>query len=509
MTTPTVEFGARTTRGRRKENQDSVLVGALPSGQWIAALADGMGGHKGGAEASRTALAELRKHLSKGDSIQSAIAAANRSINVLADRLAMHGMGTTLVGILVEGDHFTAFNVGDSRAYRLDDSGVSQITRDHSFAAEAAESGTSTIEDARRYKNALTRAIGGEERVEADVFGPFRVPEDGAVILCSDGVYRFVDDPLLAKITRSTPSPAEAAGGIVDVALARGSDDNASVVIVEFGQLARREEDLALPPPTPARPAASARSPQGRDIADRQTASVAEGQFAWPEPSVEMPSRPRLSTPTRRRRFGGTALKLAAAATIAVVGGSAVLWRALRDNATQRERDVHATPSKPAQPENQENGDDTEASPATAIMKAPTPKADSGRRARDVRTEVAASVTPPSKEKAGSVGPGITEAQKKQSSKRESSKPKGAGSPRNTPAVKQITARDSSPNANTNRTPQRSGSDGERPSPPAEKSAESGGQGHSQKQTPEQTPSVPKPARPDTGKGKPLGESAR
>src|SRR5690606_4227177 len=105
-----------------------------------------------------------------------------------------HGMGTTLVALLIAGNRYTIASVGDSRAYRVDAAGVRQITVDHSLMAEAERNGDDAAEQlaGSPLRHALTRALGTEPQVEVDVFGPFDVEVPHTVVLCSDGLYRSI-----------------------------------------------------------------------------------------------------------------------------------------------------------------------------------------------------------------------------------------------------------------------------------------------------------------------------
>src|SRR5690606_29073330 len=131
-----------TERGVRPVNQDAVLSARLPDGSEIIAVADGMGGQAAGEVASRLALGILETALRNGEPLDAAVQAANTAVfeeaRVHADYA---GMGTTIVAVHRYGDEYMVANVGDSRAYRIDDSGIRQLTLDHSFVAEARRAG--------------------------------------------------------------------------------------------------------------------------------------------------------------------------------------------------------------------------------------------------------------------------------------------------------------------------------------------------------------------------------
>jgi protein phosphatase len=229
--------GWHTVPGRRPSNEDAVLAGVLPDGRELAAVADGMGGHKAGEVASQTALEMMLAGLKAGRSLQDAVTAANTALYAAAQQNPeWAGMGTTLVALLRDGNQYQIANVGDSRAYQVSEGGVDQITSDHSFMAEAVSAGEMTLEDAKRsrWRNALTRAVGTEAELEVDVFGPFDASRPHAVVLCSDGLYGSVSAEALQRCLQASPDPQAAAHRLIDEAYRNGSSDNISVAVIVF-----------------------------------------------------------------------------------------------------------------------------------------------------------------------------------------------------------------------------------------------------------------------------------
>lgn len=226
--------------GERPYQEDSVLVQALTDGRILVAVADGMGGHAAGEVASALALETLVKALEDGIGIDRAVELANREVHDKAKDPGKHGMGTTLTAALVEDGEYMIANVGDSRGYLLSDAGIKQITEDHSFVAEAMKRGQSEAEAMDTpYRDALTRSIGTSADVQVDVFGPFPVENDTALLLCSDGLYKTLDDGELQRIYVESGSPRGAAQALVHAALENGSDDNITVAIAEYGEVPR------------------------------------------------------------------------------------------------------------------------------------------------------------------------------------------------------------------------------------------------------------------------------
>lgn len=223
--------------GRRSLNEDAVLVAALPGGRECVAVADGMGGLAAGDVASRCALDTLRSALAGGAALDEAVHAANRAVlEEATSRGSAHAMGTTLVALLRDGRSYALVNVGDSRAYRIDRAGVQQLTRDHSFVAEAVQAGQLSMEEASRsrWRNAVTRAVGTEPAVQVDCLGPFELAEPHIVLLCTDGLYRAVPDDALRGTVLNARSPAEAVDALVREALDAGADDNVSAALILF-----------------------------------------------------------------------------------------------------------------------------------------------------------------------------------------------------------------------------------------------------------------------------------
>ena len=226
--------------GLRPYQEDSVLAETLSDGRVLVAVADGMGGHAAGEVASALALETLVAALEDGVALDAAFTRANEQVHAKADDPGKQGMGTTLVAALVEDGEYFIANVGDSRGYLISGDGIRQLTEDHSFVAEAVKRGQSLEEAmATPWRDALTRSIGTEPQVEVDVFGPFPVKPDTALLICSDGLYKTLSDEDLRRIYLQSSSPRGSAQTLVNEALDSGSDDNISVAISEYGEVPR------------------------------------------------------------------------------------------------------------------------------------------------------------------------------------------------------------------------------------------------------------------------------
>ena len=226
----------------REMNQDYVYtsenaVGNLPN---LFIVADGMGGHKAGDIASRLTVDSVVDKLSKVNSkdyisvITDTIIKVNKEvIDKAAESQDYAGMGTTLVVATVFDNILKVANVGDSRLYVVGED-IIQITRDHSLVEEMVINGQLDRADARvdKRKNIITRAIGGESKVEAEMFSVELKPED-KILMCSDGLSNMVDDAEILEIINREPDIEKAARMLIDAANENGGKDNISVVIVE------------------------------------------------------------------------------------------------------------------------------------------------------------------------------------------------------------------------------------------------------------------------------------
>ncbi|MGO5290893.1 Stp1/IreP family PP2C-type Ser/Thr phosphatase [Porcincola sp. LCP21S3_C12] len=232
---------------KRNSNQDFVYasdqkVGRLPS---LLIVADGMGGHAAGDLASRVCVETLVSSIEGSGQTETipilaeAVQKANRAVlKKAAEKPEYAGMGTTIVAAVIDGNTLYVANVGDSRLYLIDDDRIDQITLDHSLVAEMVRSGRISPEQMRNHpeKNIITRAVGGEENVEADFFD-VGLHKGDVVLLCSDGLTNMVEDEQIFRIIRREKTLRDAGQKLISAANSAGGRDNISVVLARLTDL--------------------------------------------------------------------------------------------------------------------------------------------------------------------------------------------------------------------------------------------------------------------------------
>jgi len=226
----------------RKENQDAFWVHQVDNDTVIAVVCDGMGGARGGQQASAMAVEAVRKifltllQTEKIDVVfQQAVELSNRYVYRKAyEDPDLTGMGTTLVLALVKGGVAYFANVGDSRGYHIKNGSIKQITKDHSAVQELVDSGHITERQAKLHpnKNIITRAIGIEEEVAYD-FYQVEVEVGDVLVLCSDGLSNHVDENEI-QFEISGGDFEHLAKRLVGLANSRGGEDNITVVAVQI-----------------------------------------------------------------------------------------------------------------------------------------------------------------------------------------------------------------------------------------------------------------------------------
>jgi PPM family protein phosphatase len=308
------DSAGRTDAGRvRRRNEDSFVLDPP-----LFAVADGMGGAQAGEVASRLAAAAFREYheadrLEPAERVEAIIQEANRRIYERArtDSEAS-GMGTTVTAAILTNGRVSIGHVGDSRAYRLRNGELEQLTEDHSLVADLMRSGRLTPEeaDAHPQRSVITRALGTDAEVDVDTVTVDVEPGD-LFLLCSDGLTTMVPEEDILRIAQEADNLDEAARTLVRAANSGGGEDNITVVLFRVeGDTATEETLVAAEPDTVEEPE------EPNELEDTLT-DMPPVQKA--EPAVEEP-RPRRRRSHWGRRILWGALGLAFVALI--LGGA-------------------------------------------------------------------------------------------------------------------------------------------------------------------------------------------
>jgi serine/threonine protein phosphatase PrpC len=249
-------YGTSDTGRIRTQNEDCYLCDPE---QRLFLVADGIGGQASGEIASNMAISSIeefvvrsrseditwpiayRKELSpEQNRLLAAATLANHNIRGLASQNpSMKGMGTTLVGFIIEGNLLAVINIGDSRLYRIRDDHIEQITQDHTVAGTMERMGLLTKEEASSnpQKHILTSALGIEplDNIKVDLF-PAEIREKDLFLLCSDGLYDMLgDEEILEAINSVEGKTLENAGvTLIERANLAGGRDNITIILISF-----------------------------------------------------------------------------------------------------------------------------------------------------------------------------------------------------------------------------------------------------------------------------------
>jgi len=237
----------KTDTGRiRLNNEDNGGTFVNKDGQYLAIVADGMGGHLAGEVASGMTISLLKDLWEQTDGFKTAEQAENwlkSSIVQVNKSLFEHsltnkeceGMGTTIEAVIAT-DNFTSIaHVGDSRCYILNESGFKQLTDDHTLVNELVRTGTITKEAAEHHprKNVILRALGTEQDVKIDT-KTIIFEEGDYLLLCSDGLSNKVSEEEMVDTLQSEISLEEKASRLIELANEYGGEDNITLIILEF-----------------------------------------------------------------------------------------------------------------------------------------------------------------------------------------------------------------------------------------------------------------------------------
>lgn len=240
-----MEFSYLTDPGQvRDHNEDSVTIVKNNSGEILMAVADGMGGHKGGEIASSIAITHIGKRFIDISSVGNKEDAINflkeivSEANMLLYRYTEEnpeslGMGTTIVMALLTDEFLLFGNIGDSSGFVIKNKKLYKITNDHTLVNLLVKSGEITEEEAKDHprKNVLMRALGANISVEMDVFDVER--DVNAILLCSDGLTNMLDDTQIENVLNSDIDIDAKVQKLINKANNRGGTDNISVAYLQ------------------------------------------------------------------------------------------------------------------------------------------------------------------------------------------------------------------------------------------------------------------------------------
>ncbi len=240
--------------GRKRDaNEDCFAV--VPEDH-LFVVADGMGGHAAGEVASRLAVSAIADFIAstrqdseitwpyeydlsipmEGNRLKTAIRLANQKIlDTISQKKDLEGMGTTLVGAMVNEGRAYVGHVGDSRAYLIREGGIRQLTSDHSWVNEQVKLGFLSRSDASRhpFRNVVTRALGSREDVTVDV-AEEPLHEGDYLLLCSDGLNTMLDDDSIVQVIVQHGDDVDAAArALVAKANENGGEDNITVILIK------------------------------------------------------------------------------------------------------------------------------------------------------------------------------------------------------------------------------------------------------------------------------------
>ncbi len=241
-----MEYSYLTDPGKiRDHNEDSVTVIKNGSGEILLAVADGMGGHRGGEIASSIAISHIGKRFMEISSLGNKEDAINWIKDVVSEANVQiykytnenpesAGMGTTLVLAVLTSQFLLFGNIGDSSGYVFKNERIHKITTDHTLVNLLVKSGELTEEEAKDHprKNVLMRALGATTKVEMDIFDVER-DVDG-VMLCSDGLTNMLDDEQISKVLCEKTSVEEKLTKLIIKSNNRGGTDNISVAYLSM-----------------------------------------------------------------------------------------------------------------------------------------------------------------------------------------------------------------------------------------------------------------------------------
>ena len=237
-----MKYSAKTDIGNIKENNEDAFLTLVDNLSCkVFAVADGMGGHDFGEEASEIAVLYIKNHYDYNRNLKDYKKYINEIFSKINEKIyqtglnknSTSGMGTTLTLVIIFENKLYIGHIGDSRLYIINKE-ITQLTKDHSYVEELVDKGMITKREAKNHpkKNIITRALGTFLKIEVDIFD-YELKENDIVLLCSDGLTNMVDDNEIKKIVLDTENLENANEQLVKLANLRGGYDNITIVTIK------------------------------------------------------------------------------------------------------------------------------------------------------------------------------------------------------------------------------------------------------------------------------------
>ncbi len=229
----------------RSHNEDSVIITKNAAGDYLLAVADGMGGHSAGEVASSLTITHLSKcfneqfcNLEKSKAVDWLRGMATEINDMIFDYADNHpeskGMGTTLVCAILTEDYILMGNIGDSSGFVMKDSKIHKVTYDHTLVNLLLKAGELTLEEAKDHpkKNVLMKALGANNPIDIDIFDCDM--DVSSIFLCSDGLTSMLDEEQIEKVLDSELAIEDKVIKLIRKANNRGGNDNISIAYLDL-----------------------------------------------------------------------------------------------------------------------------------------------------------------------------------------------------------------------------------------------------------------------------------